>query len=217
MSDTILGKMTCPNCGCERGTDIIRCICGYNPLTGKVENHFELKHGIITDFNLQNEQNENWNKLSYDAKTRIKKEYNIVKTNTPVDGFPLFESINLLEEKYGKHNLKDIKTWNDIDDEYIKIETQHFDNKLIRQAVALLQIKKLIELGYGGNVSSKDLIETSKRKAFIYHDYKTKRYCVEIADSININAIIVFYSKEYADEFLTYGENLELLNDYFIV
>lgn len=37
MSEVILGQMTCPNCGISRGTDLIQCICGYNPITGKVE------------------------------------------------------------------------------------------------------------------------------------------------------------------------------------
>lgn len=32
-----LGQMECPNCGRIRGTDMGRCICGYNPLTREVE------------------------------------------------------------------------------------------------------------------------------------------------------------------------------------
>lgn len=33
----ILGQMSCPYCGKTRGTDMTRCICGYDPTTGKVE------------------------------------------------------------------------------------------------------------------------------------------------------------------------------------
>lgn len=36
-NNTILGRMSCPNCGITRGTDMSPCVCGYNPLTGKVE------------------------------------------------------------------------------------------------------------------------------------------------------------------------------------
>lgn len=91
----ILGQMTCPNCGNIRNTDLTPCICGYNPRTGKVEKNDMEK--FIQDMS--------WNNLSETAKERVQKEYGIVSTTTPVDGFPLFESIYLLEEKYGKHNL----------------------------------------------------------------------------------------------------------------
>lgn len=37
MNEVRLGQMTCPNCGISRGTDLSQCICGYNPMTGKVE------------------------------------------------------------------------------------------------------------------------------------------------------------------------------------
>lgn len=35
--NVVLGQMTCPNCGIERGTDLSSCVCGYNPMTNKVE------------------------------------------------------------------------------------------------------------------------------------------------------------------------------------
>lgn len=81
----ILGQMTCPNCGNIRNTDLTPCV---------EKNDMEK---FIQDMS--------WNNLSETAKERVQKEYGIVSTTTPVDGFPLFESIYLLEEKYGKHNL----------------------------------------------------------------------------------------------------------------
>lgn len=46
-----LGRMRCPNCGIERGTDLNRCICGYNPRTGKIDKHYweEMKSNIVKD------------------------------------------------------------------------------------------------------------------------------------------------------------------------
>ena len=42
-------------------------------------------------------QDTNWKKLSQNAQTRIRNEYKIISDTTPVDVFPLFESIYLLE------------------------------------------------------------------------------------------------------------------------
>ena len=37
MKETVLGKMTCPNCGLDMDTTGEPCGCGYNPKTGEVE------------------------------------------------------------------------------------------------------------------------------------------------------------------------------------
>ena len=63
MNKFILGRMKCPNCGITRGTNLIPCLCGYDPMTGKVlempsienEDISEAKpiKGDIIDFNLR--------------------------------------------------------------------------------------------------------------------------------------------------------------------
>lgn len=87
-NDIILGQMTCPNCGIIRDTTTYKCTCGYNPLTGLIEEPTKVDFNQTNSIDSiktfpdmmseirQNEkirQNENWNNLSNNAKERIKK------------------------------------------------------------------------------------------------------------------------------------------------
>lgn len=85
---------------------------------------------------------------------------------------------------------------------------------LKKSALALLKIHQLIEVGYGGNVS------TSKKLHILGNTY----YNIDINDdgfivcnkALSINHVS-FNTKEQAEEFLKYPENVELLKDYFMI
>lgn len=88
---------------------------------------------------------------------------------------------------------------------------QEYINEKERSAAALCKILKLIEVGYGGLVSKKE----------IYNEYKEIIYYINgfsIRTGYNIiNNLITFHTKEQAEEFLSYEENVQLLKEYYMI
>ena len=172
------------------------------------------------------DQNSNWNKLSKEAQTRIRNEYKIVTTNTPIDGFPLFESIHLLEETYGKHNLipKKIETWFDVENEnhltdidinFINLEFSNKKNLIVKDsATALIQILYLIDKGYEGIPSKMDRENTNKELYYIMYN-KGENDFYPFLDYNFIHCPICFYTYEQADKFIK--NNRWLLKKYFMI
>ena len=171
-------------------------------------------------------QDTNWNKLSQDAQTRIRNEYKIISDTTPVDGFPLFESIHLLEEKYGKHNLihKRIETWFDvennnhlvnIDINLINLDFFNNNNLIVKKsAEALIQILYLIDKGYGGIPSKMDRENANKEIYYIMY-HKCDNDFFSFLDYNYIHCPICFYTDEQANKFIK--NNKWLLEQYFMI
>ena len=89
-----------------------------------------------------------------------------------------------------------------------------------KSALALLKIHQLIEVGYGGTV-------TYERCASMCYDNVFKIapcgigshltfYVKEVEGEGEMNHI-VFHTREQAEEFLSYPENIQLLKDYFMI
>ena len=81
-----------------------------------------------------------------------------------------------------------------------------------KSALALLKIYQLIEVGYGGNISSEEW--NNNEWKFTYQYTKTG---IDIISTRISKYIIVFHTKEQAEEFLSYPENIQLLKDYFMI
>lgn len=153
--------------------------------------------------------------------------------NTEQDIFPSKDQCDW--NKWVKEqNNKVPKTWS----EYINVHSDEFDkgikdycvdvsgtnnNGWIRRntpieksALALLKIHQLIEVGYGGNVTNwewKSVSITKWRIGFNYNGEIMIDYCIlPIAYTP-----IAFHTKEQAEEFLKYPENVQLLKDYFMI
>lgn len=92
---------------------------------------------------------------------------------------------------------------NELIDEYSPIE---------KSALALLKIHQLIEVGYGGNISSEEW--NNNEWKFTYQYTKTG---IDIISTRISKYIIAFHTKEQAEEFLSYPENIQLLKDYFMI
>lgn len=77
-----------------------------------------------------------------------------------------------------------------------------------KAALALLKINQLIEVEYGGNVTDKE---------DYYEDWTIDRYSfIPVKNDFGVRHIC-FHTKEQAEEFLKYPENIQLLKDYFMI
>ena len=85
-----------------------------------------------------------------------------------------------------------------------------------KSALALLKIHQLIEVGYGGNVINDEWIDRDITKYFISFGNDN---IIGIEKTILSEEFshIAFHTKEQAEEFLSYPENIELLKDYFMI
>lgn len=126
--------------------------------------------------------------------------------------------------KWDKENNHRVpKTWSEYINQFnIDSEpTLWFDNDMNWDVIgnscsALFKIHQLIEVGYGGNVTNEEWKDRSITKWRIGFDYDGETmidYCV----SPIAYTPIAFHTKEQAKEFLKYSENIDLLNDYFMI
>lgn len=89
-----------------------------------------------------------------------------------------------------------------------------------KAALAFIKIYQLIEVGYGGNVINKDWNDPKIDKFIIIPDINSNGNITWNITSVYYyisKTASAFYSKEYAQEFLSYPENVELLKDYFMI
>lgn len=113
------------------------------------------------------------------------------------------------------------KTWNDI--KHCNIEVWQCISSMdygptepiVKSALALLKIHQLIEVGYGGNITDEEWNRYCYPKYFIEYNNENKIFRVmEFSYSKSHTA---FHTKEQAEEFLKYPENIQLLKDYFMI
>lgn len=86
-----------------------------------------------------------------------------------------------------------------------------------KSALAILKIRDLIEIGYGGNVSTKDWNKQSIPKWVIDFGEHFDDIRVTFTASPQFYSHIAFYSEKQAKEFLKYPENVQLLKEYFML
>ena len=90
---------------------------------------------------------------------------------------------------------------------------------IVKSALALLKIHQLIEVGYGGNVTNEEWLDNEIEKFIItlnISNYSYQFTIVKHTTSAYFN-YIAFHTKEQAEEFLKYPENVQLLKDYFMI
>ena len=107
-----------------------------------------------------------------------------------------------------KENNKQICIAEKVDNFIFQITT--FNSiSVVKSALALLKIHQLIEVGYGGNRIDND---------DIYYGNWTidpHGFC-PVRNDFGVRHIL-FHTKEQAEEFLSYPENVQLLKDYFMI
>lgn len=149
---------------------------------------------------------------------------------------------NITDDIFGKENLQPkskIKTWEDVTKEGFSVEEDYlceFDNydhdkvdgfteaisykgefsdKLIYKAIATLRIAKLIELGYGGTVTDEEW-KSPNEKFVIKPHYQRGKVFLEKSTSLNYKHFIAFHTYDQLEEFLSYPENVELVEQFFM-
>lgn len=123
------------------------------------------------------------------------------------------------------------KTWSKIKDKniyYFKVCNDLIElessatvlSPIEKSALALLKIHQLIEVGYGGNVTNEEWRNSKLIKVII-----SRQELKEIGEDTPFTKLltqftfshIAFHTKEQAEEFLKYPENVQLLKDYFMI
>lgn len=167
---------------------------------------------------------ETWDKFSEEEKDSIRKEYDYVRTSKDHDcGFRRVE----LEKVFGKENLQPepkIKTWEDVVKEYphfkddidnLKYNILYGWNGLSDKIIATYKIAKLIEFGYGGMMTEEEWKDgtvkfvikcTPNEKSYLYED--------EICNDIEF---IAFHTYKQREEFMSYPENVKLVEQYYMI
>lgn len=179
---------------------------------------------------------ETWNKFTEEEKKNVKKEY--LKWQEEAETNPYFEGkITNMEELFDKENLQPKpknKTWEDLEKDGFSVEHDYlreFDDweicidaisyncdisdKLIYKAIATLKIAKLIELGYGGLVTEEEWVDGNVEKvSIIYKSFKKK---FDILYNSHRKEFITFHTRQQAEEFMSYPENVELVEQYYMI
>lgn len=128
--------------------------------------------------------------------------------------------LELFDDLFGKENLqlKSIKTWEDVEKEFPASRTlwsnifTFVDNDSLRLKLILTyKIAKLIELGYGGVITSEEW-ENDEWKYVISCD---KRELLK-EKTCHKRMFIAFHTQEQRDEFMSYPENIDLVRYYFL-
>lgn len=133
----------------------------------------------------------------------------------------------ILEDIFGKHNLQPkIKTWEDVETEYPEYAYDIIDftklvgcnTNILDKLIATYKIAKLIELGYGGVITAED------------RQHDTGYYVIypvitlgglQVVCSIDTNVagrdFIAFHTKQQTEEFMSYLENVRLVEQYYMM
>lgn len=135
---------------------------------------------------------------------------------------------------FGKENFRlvpKIKTWEDVKtvnnlsmQEYENsfdersVEFYNEEPKLYNKLIATYKIAKLIELGYGGMVTEEEYIlnEHSTDDDFwsIWMNGKGEIECTKVE---NCRELLTFHTREQAEDFMSYSENIKLIKQYFMI
>lgn len=127
-----------------------------------------------------------------------------------------------------ENNKKTPKTWSelvkmkDTKDYFLEYHAiKGFDyeitspNPIEKSALALLKIHQLIEVGYGGNVTNEEWISPNYAHYAISLYHHSKHF--EILQNPADRHLVLFHTKEQAEEFLKHPENIQLLKDYYMI
>lgn len=178
---------------------------------------------------LKNKQDQQWNELSPDERQSILNTYK--KAFDEQDNFFALKYQAVMNKRYGSHNLnpKPIRTWKDVKD-YLEIipdfkEIVHnldmgcCDQKVVNKIIATYKISRIIELGYGGQVSDEGNKDRHIIKFVIVPcEEKDGSVGFEIyTTSYSVDKVVTFHSNAQAEEFITHDSNLRLLAQYYMM
>ena len=173
---------------------------------------------------------ETFDKFTKEEKENVKKEY--LKWQEEAETNPYFEGkISNMEDLFGEENLQPepmIKTWKDVVENNPDCNFQEYldsisegpgmalgINPICQKMIATYKIQKLIELGYGGMVTDEEWKNVELKKyGIICRPYNKELF---IKDVWNEQCFISFHTKQQAVEFMSYPENVKLVEQYNMI
>lgn len=159
-----------------------------------------------------------WDIMPQEEKDKIREVYYLNTTGKPIDNIIL----DTLETLFDKENLQPEpslpKTWEEIEellpeDGFCVGEYEIYaDNPKIRERCqAELKIGKLIEIGYGGQITNEEW------------DMPTEKYVIgcfagKIKEAAKVGHyhFIAFHTPEQREEFISHESNMELIKKYYM-
>lgn len=171
--------------------------------------------------------NETWHNFSESERDEILNQYNRMLGHR----YRFESEIMQMEKLFGVENLKHeskIKTWSDVKFYYPDLvndmlqgtyELKRIYDKasdgVLNKCIATLKLDKLIEFGYGGRVSIDKWKEGEKSYCVVVSSVNKEIELRVVTTYFNLD-YITFHTKEQADEFISYPENIELIKQYYI-
>lgn len=181
---------------------------------------------------------ETWDNMSNKEKEKLRSDYDdlVYLSEHGTDEFIKTESLKTIKEYerlFGKENLQpkpNIKTWKDLEKEHLEyfkshntpspmfISSQELRDKLLNKSIATYKIATLIELGYGGIITDEEWEERINEGTGFYTIvysplYKSFHKRVESCNK----QFIAFHTSKQAEEFMSYPENVKLLEQYNMI
>lgn len=163
---------------------------------------------------------ETWDNLPEEEKEKLRQNY-----SEDYDA----ETRVILEDIFGKENLQPepkIKTWEDVlthnlvNPLIVRESAGHAEDvcgeKIGNKVESTLKIAALIELGYGGMVSDEEWLNEENPKYVIKctTDIKPRLYNDEVYDDIQF---VAFHTDKQRNEFMSYPENVKLVEQYYML
>ena len=186
-------------------------------------------------------QDKLWNDLSEETREAYREKYkfHLVDSQKNLMGDDWDKNIirsqtivKELETMFGEHNLNPKpptpKTWEDVEkdredeDCYFceignAIHKNYVEGKLAAKLLATYKIAKLIDLGYGGQITDKEW-ENSDINKFSIVPYDTKEGLKIVTHIFNSDKrFISFHTLSQAEEFISYKSNIKLAKQYYIM
>lgn len=205
----------CPNCGRSRNlTDTPLCDCGFNFDKLKVEETLsETDAAAQSDLTLKSMQDDEWNRLTPAMQKITRDGYMNMIQNNATGIFT--EYIQSQEQQYGKHNVcpsEYIKTWQNVLTSNWRTPTilpEKVAEKMNKMISSIEKIMKVIELGYGGVVTTEEM---KSGKTYFTVTYSFEKGDYKITAEHGIVSFVAFHLREQAEEFLY--NNRDLLDDF---
>lgn len=164
---------------------------------------------------------ETWDNMPKEEKEEIIKAY---QKDLKKEDMSFFEGcVETFEQLFGKENLQSklkIRTWEDCQkmnedsNFFMRIaDNLELPDKVYSKCIATLKIAKLIELGYGGMVTDEE-----------WKDRNIIKYCITRVNNKWMYAtrtdhfqFIAFHTSKQMDEFMSYPENVKLVEQYHMI
>lgn len=135
--------------------------------------------------------------------------------------------LNVLVDFFGEMNLNtepEIKTWEDVEkykegNLWVQASSLDVSNNTyinydyLRKAEASIKIAILIDLAYGGMITTEEWENDDIVKHCVVRDQSGLRHCCMIVDY----EFVAFHTAEQYEEFVSHESNRKLLNQYFMM